>query len=403
MSSLTFSNEEGYFDGVDQQRIVIDKVFCSVWDENYCTQNHTFDQDLANAQHFHMKRGAVKKGRFEEMFHFQVKPYMTYDLRFRGPRGMRGHVNIIEYLQDRYNLKPASNLIIHDSNFMPLDCTLTLKDYINALNEAAEFFRKEYIKLVKEFWGEDLEHVKVSVYVLELAFEVYPCSTSDVAARLENDGISFRKYNNQSGTIYFDDAVGDIDYELPNGLTTKVTEAPGFDSVYVNNIHGGYNDYKMQLKYYQKSFGLVRIEFTIFKNEISTLFSLKPHLIDEDCFAVKSWIHKQLRERDKQSSCIGRFDVSLEAIVREASRWTGLSEDIIYLLKDLEVFQSSKKTHHLRLRLMKRGFIVPIVDDLGNKKRKLYKVSPQLKAMLSSFKPRGTESFLPSFISRAEK
>jgi len=50
---------------------------------------------------------------------------------------------------------------------------------------------------------------------------------------------------------------------------------------------------------------------------------------------------------------------------------TGFPEDIIYLLKDAEVFESSRKTHNLRRKFMKKHLIEPIADDLGRSKRKI--------------------------------
>lgn len=67
---------------------------------------------------------------------------------------------------------------------------------------------------------------------------------------------------------------------------------------------------------------------------------------------------------------------------------TGLSEDIIYLLKDVEVFESSRKTHNLRRKLMKKHLPEPITDDLGRSKRKIHRVTSQFKAMLNFFKPK---------------
>ncbi len=99
--------------------------------------------------------------------------------------------------------------------------------------------------------------------------------------------------------------------------------------------------------------------------------------------------------RDKVAACVKRYDVSLENIVKQAALWTGISEDIIYLLKNVEVFESSRKTDNLRRKLIKKGLLEPITDDLGRSKRRIYRVSPQLKAMLNSFKPKGVNRFYP--------
>ncbi|MFZ3167392.1 MAG: hypothetical protein WA130_07230 [Candidatus Methanoperedens sp.] len=92
---------------------------------------------------------------------------------------------------------------------------------------------------------------------------------------------------------------------------------------------------------------------------------------------------------DKVAACIKRYDVSLENIVKIVASMTGLSEGIIYLLKDVEVFESSRKTHNLRRKLMKKHLLEPITDDLGRPKRKICRGTPQFKAMLNLFKPKG--------------
>ncbi|MDL5503154.1 MAG: hypothetical protein QSU88_08055 [Candidatus Methanoperedens sp.] len=48
-------------------------------------------------------------------------------------------------------------------------------------------------------------------------------------------------------------------------------------------------------------------------------------------------MHKQFRMHDKVAACIKRYDVSLENTVKIVASMTGLSEGIIYLLKDVEV------------------------------------------------------------------
>ena len=42
---------------------------------------------------------------------------------------------------------PADTL--HENNFMPLDCILTARDYIEAFYIAVEHYKKEYIRLVR--------------------------------------------------------------------------------------------------------------------------------------------------------------------------------------------------------------------------------------------------------------
>lgn len=390
--------DEAYFRTFDLERVCIDKVFLHVYDGWYSTMNHPFDDDLASRHHQAMKRTRVKGGRYEDVLHYCPKPYTFFDLRFAGARSMFVYVNIIEYLQDMKDIKPASNLVIHESNFMPLDCTLTARDYIEALYNIVEHYKSEYKRFVKEFWGEDLEDIKVAVNQMEIPFEVSPCSVDEIASRLDSDGIAFKKYNSQLATLYLTENKSRTEVELPNGLSTSIPE--DFDSIYVNGINGGYKENKIQLKLYQKTFGLVRVEFTIFKEEINAIFSFHNSEIHDDAERLARWVHKQFRDRDKVAACVKRYDISLENIVKTVSFMTDLSEDIIYLLKDKEVFESSRKTDNLRRKLMKKHLLEPVTDDLGRSKRKIYRVNSQFKAMLNSFKPNGSESFLPSYVNR---
>jgi len=54
---------------------------------------------------------------------------------------------------------------------------------------------------------------------------------------------------------------------------------------------GDSNENKIQLKFYQKTFGLVRIEFTIFKEEVSTIFSFHSNETHEDAERLVRWVH----------------------------------------------------------------------------------------------------------------
>ncbi len=391
-----FSFDERYFKTFDLERICIDKVFLTIYDGQYCTIDHPFDDSIASKNEQSMRRSRVK-GRYEDVLH-QGNAFTFWELRLRGPRTMRVHVNIIDYLKETKKIELPSKLVIHDNNFMPLDCTLTARDYVDAMNTVVKHYKQLYKERVKDFWGVDLEDIKVSVSEMEIPFEVSPCSVDEIASYLDADGIAFRKYNTQTATLYLTECTNTTEVVLPNGSTTKVPE--DFDDVFVNGIDGGLKENKIQLKLYQKTFGLVRIEFTIYRNEVQAIFSFNDHNFEEDTERLIRWVHKQFKMRDKVATCVKRYDVSLEAIIKQAALWTGLSEDIIYLLKDVEVFESSRKTDNLRRKLIKKGFLEPITDDLGRSKRRIYRVSPQLKAMLNSFKPKGDESFLPGYVNR---
>jgi hypothetical protein len=51
---------------------------------------------------------------------------------------------------------------------------------------------------------------------------------------------------------------------------------------------------------------------------------------------------------------------------------------------------------------MKKHLVEFITDDLGRQKRKIYRVTTQFREMLNSFKPKGNESFLPSYVNNKD-
>ena len=60
-----------------------------------------------------------------------------------------------------------------------------------------------------------------------------------------------------------------------------------------------------------------------------------------------------------------RFDISLEFIVRKIAIAIGLSEVLVYSLRTMEIFESSRSTDNIRRSSMKKGILEPIIDDLG--------------------------------------
>ena len=60
-----------------------------------------------------------------------------------------------------------------------------------------------------------------------------------------------------------------------------------------------------------------------------------------------------------------RFDIFLEFIVRKIAIAIGLSEVLVYSLRTMEIFESSRSTDNIRRSSMKKGILEPIIDDLG--------------------------------------
>lgn len=382
------------------ERICLDKVFFVVYDRDYCMVDHPYDHEVKNQNLKYIQRSSVKGNKFEEVLRrVGDGGYNSWELRLKGGRTLFVYVNIIRYLQELKCIEIDKSLLIHDNNFMPVDCTLTVKDYIQALYDVIEQAKSVYYDLVKKYWGIGLEKIDIKIVQMEIPFEVYPCSVNDIASCLDADGIGIRKYNTNSGTLYINDDLGKRDIRLPNGLTVRITDDEFYDASYLNGISSGYSENKIQIKLYQKSFGLVRFEFTILWNDVRSIFSFDKTEIDEDVNRIIDWVHKQIRDRDKISKWIRRFDLSLEDIVKKVSLATGIREEIIYCLKDVDIFESCWETRNLKKTLLKKSIIEPITDDIGIKKRGKYKISPWFKDMLNTYKPEGSELFLPGVIS----
>ncbi|MDD5457193.1 MAG: hypothetical protein PHV30_09185 [Candidatus Margulisbacteria bacterium] len=331
------------------------------------------------------------------MLRHEEGDYSFWELRLKGTRTLFVYFNLIRYLQEKRNIHVQPSMVLKDTNFMPLECTLTIDDYVNALQEFIDASKTLYAKLVKSYWGAELEDIGIKVVQLEIAHEVFPCSVDDIASRLDVQGVNFRKYNTQSGTLYLQGGTG-LDVRLPNGLNCEIYAEDCFDTSYINKVDSGYSDEKMQIKFYQKSFGLVRIEFTISWDSIQYVLDIDSYgRAGQHC--VIEWVHKQLRDRD-YFRMVNRFDVNLEDIVKRIAMATGISEETIYSLRNTDIFESSRETHNLRRSLMKKGLLDFVEDDIGVRKRGIYKVAPWIKSTLNLYKPKGTELFLPGILEK---
>ncbi len=150
--------DEAFYHEFDVERICFDKVFFVVYDEKYCTLNHPFDNQLARKYDSHIFRSRIKGKKYEDVLRIE-NDYSFWQLQLKGGRTLFVYLNIINYLQAKKHIKIDSNMILKDSNFMPLDSSLTLKDYIDGLYKAIESSKVLYRDLVKKYWNVDLEHV----------------------------------------------------------------------------------------------------------------------------------------------------------------------------------------------------------------------------------------------------
>lgn len=382
--------DETYFETFDLERICIDKVFFVVYDEEYALEDHFFDKELRDRFIQHVKRSRIKKGRFEQVLRKESE-YSAWELQLRGSRTMYFHVNVIHYLQRLHDIRPTN--VIYDDNFLPIDSKLTVLDYVQALRDFTEQAREFYKDLVMQYWGVELEHVRVKLSQIELPFEVYPASVDDIARNLYAKGISFRKYNTQSGTIYLND-VGvdnkihvDRKYDKEEPIDDSDLQP---DICYLNQINSGRAKHRLQLKIYQKTFGLCRIEFTIYSEDSKQIFdwSRNNESVAEDLI---NFVHFNLGLYDIN---VDRYDRSLDDVVCFLAKALKEPEDLVYQLRGLDVFETCKASSNVQKRLTRKGILVKLVDSDGIQKRGQYIVNPIIREFLNMYRAKGNEHFV---------
>lgn len=321
--------DESYFHKFDLERICIDKVFFIVYDEEYAAGDHIFDKDLRDKFIQHVKRSRIHKGNFEQVLR-RENNYSSWELQLKGPRVMRFHVNVIHFLQEQHNIKPDG--VLHDDNFMPIHTNLKVIDYVTALRNFISDAMELYRETVHTYWGVDLGKVRYKISEIEIPYEVYPCSVEDIADNLYARGVAFRKYNSQSGTLYLNDVKTDNmmsvsrKYDKIQKIDNHDIEVVSPDIVYLNKINSGRNSHKIQIKIYQKTFGLVRIEFTIFSLDTKNIFNFSS-TDQEISETLVMFIHHGLKENGITPD---RYDRSLDDVIR--FRFQGLRRDGGYYL-----------------------------------------------------------------------
>ena len=223
----------------------------------------------------------------------------------------------------------------------------------------------------------------------------YPASVEDIADNLYAKGLAFSKYNTQSGTIYMNDVKTDnmIKVSRKYDKISKVDEfdlTPKPDILYVNKINSGRNDHKIQIKVYQKTFGLCRIEFTLFSIDSKYIFdfSRTDEAISEDLIL---FIHYGLHENGISPD---RYDRSLDDIVRFVAKAVKEPEDVIYFLRNCDVFESCRANEPVKKRLVKKGLLLKKVDSDGSQQKGIYIVNPIIRDFLQSYTATGNEHFI---------
>lgn len=382
------------FKTFELERICIDKVFFVVYDSKYCTQMHPFDKDLRDRFINYVKRSRVQKGKTKEVIR-KENTYSSWELALDKARTMYFHVNVIHMLQELKGIQPEH--VIYDDNFMPVNCNLTVTDYVKALREFMTDARRLYGELVSRYWNTELTDIRCKIVQIELPYEIYPASVDDIARQLYAQGVAFRKYNTQSGTIYVDKPANpenkikfserkyDKEFIVPSNDDLQP------DIVYLNNIDSDRLDHKVQLKIYQKTFGLVRIETTAYSLDANQLFAFGEYSDRAISESLISYIHHVLTVNNIKPA---RYDRSLDDVVRFLSVALKESEDIIYRLRDMDVFETCYSNRSIRQRLVRKGILVKREDSDGFGKRGLYIVNPIIKDFLNKYRPKGNEHFI---------
>lgn len=381
-----------YFKNFDMERICIDKVFFLVYDQEYATQDHHFDLEMKDRFVRYIKRSRIKKGRFEEVLR-KENDYSSWELQLRGPRVMYFHVNVIHYLQAKHGIKPKN--VIYDDNFLDIDSKINLLDHIEALREFIDKAKGLYKKVVNEYWNEDLKKIDYKIVQIEVPFEVYPASVDDIAKNLYATGVAFRKYNTQSGTIYLttDKADNEITADRKYDKVSKIDNkdlTP--DIVYLNKINSGRNENKIQIKIYQKTFGLCRIEFTLYSDDAKRIFKFlhTNDIIQDD---VISFIHHSLWINGIR---VDRYDRSLDDVVQFVAKAMRESEDLIYSLKNVDVYESCYSNRQERQRLVRKGILLKKYDSDSVQQKGIYQVNPLIRDFLNLYEATGNEHFVQS-------
>lgn len=393
---MNFDLSEPYFNEFDMERICIDKVFFVVYDEQYAQETHTFDKDLRDRFIHNVKRSRVQKGHFEQVIR-KENEYSSWELRLSGSRTMYFHVNVIHYLQHIHNIRPQN--VVYDDNFMPVDTALSAIDYVAALRKFIDDAKQLYIDVVGEYWSTDLKNVKHKISQIEIPFEVYPASVDDIAQNLYAKGVTFRKYNTQSATIYLTtDIVHDNELKVDRKYD-KVSKIDDHDMqpdiMYMNKVNSGRTSSKIQVKIYQKTFGLCRIEFTIYSTDAKSVFDFPRKSNEHITWILLQFVHYNL---EKHNINVDRYDRSLDDVVQFLAKALKEKEDLIHSLKDVDVFEACEANRTVRQRLVRKGVLLKQHDDDGTQQRGVYLVNPLIRDFLNMYRASGKEHFVQAGI-----
>lgn len=229
-----------------------------------------FDTDLVDRLNLEDRlKPTYFRGLGSEKVYYMEKgspiPYSKYELRLRGTRSFNVYFNFNRYFMNVNEYKHDIKCpVIHDDNFLPLDATTNLKDYLQLFNVTLPgTLKQNYLDLYSRFWPEDQAVVEdedpvVKCTTLEVGREMFPLDVKMVRNDLAVKGIHFKSYNDQSKTLYFGEA--------PEGLKYKVDGADMSADLDCWNWRS--EGKPKQGKLYQKSIDLARFEVTLYKDQI---------------------------------------------------------------------------------------------------------------------------------------
>ena len=91
---------------------------------------------------------------------------------------------------------------------------------------------------------------------------------------------------------------------------------------------------------------------------------------------------------------VDRYDRSLDDVVQFLAKALKEPEDLIYQLKDLDVFEAMASNRLIRERLTRKGILVKLIDSDEVQKRGQYIVNPIIREFLNMYKAKGNEHFV---------
>lgn len=370
-SFQSFDTQFKFFEGFSLQRACIDRVVATVYDERYAIENHRFDEETAFLYPQYLKRARIGK-RSEDVIE-NANSFSSWTQRLRGPRTMVLRYNLIRAFKHHHSVEVKKSDILYEDNFYPVDFSPSLEDQLTLLYTAIEEAKQLYYDQVLKFWGYECEHIQATINTIEIPFEIYPASTSDIFDQLSIAGINLYRYTSESNTMYFQEK----DQTLDDKVNESYYQALAEPSMVSNGFHTGLNR-NVQLKIYQKILNLVRIEHTVYGDDIAVLFHMDKETVSEDAEHILMFLNSQFHKRGLY---FRRDDISLRRAVAGLSRAINVPMDTLYHLVNVETWTSTRDNLPMTKRLKKRG----LIEKESGTKRGYYRLTHEFKKMFEAF------------------